>query len=89
MVIMWTLLGALGILSIWRMASYLENAGLVFYGFDWGVYLIWVFWTLFGAAFVWTSIKEKELRAARRGFLVFGGISIITALLLMSMWGIL
>lgn len=86
MTVMWSILSALCVFALWGMQSILRHRGIAFTAGQWVGYLVWLLWTLFGIAFVWTSIAEGEARAARLGGLIFGGMSVITAAVLALLW---
>ena len=86
MTVMWSVLSALFVLALWGMQSILSYRGIAFTAGQWVGYLAWLLWTLFGIAFVWTSIAEGKPRAARLGTLIFGGISLIIAAILALLW---
>ena len=79
MTVMWSVLSALFVLALWGMQSILNRRGIAFTAGQWVGYLVWLLWTLFGIALVWTFIDESEPRAARVGTLIFGGTSVIIA----------
>lgn len=86
MTVMWSVLSALFILALWGMQSILSYRSITFNVGQWVGYLVWLLWTLFGIAFVWTSIAEGESRATRVGMLIFGGTSVIIAAVLALLW---
>ena len=86
MTVMWSALSALLILALWGMQSILSRWEIAFTTGQWVGYLVWLLWTLFGTAFVWTSIAEGKPRAARMGTLVLGGPSVIIAAVFASLW---
>jgi hypothetical protein len=86
MTVMWSVLSALFVLALWGMHSFLGYRGVAFTAGQWIVYLIWLLWTLFGVALVWTFMDEGEPRAAGMGALIFGGPSAIVAIVLALFW---
>ena len=86
MTVMWSALSALFVFALWGMQSILRQREITFTAGQWMGYLVWLLWTLFGIAFVRTSVAEGEPRAARVGALIFGGIAVITAAILARLW---
>ena len=86
MTVMWSALSALFVLALWGMQSFLSCRNITFTAWQWVGYLIWLVWMLLGAALVWTFIDEREPRAARVSTLVFGGVSLIAAVVLAMLW---
>ena len=86
MTVMWSLLSALFVLALWGMQAVLNGKGIAFTVGQWIGYLTWLLWTGFGVALVWTFVDEGKPRAAGMGVLIFGGISVIAAILLVSLW---
>lgn len=86
MPVMWSMLSALFVLALWGMASFLSRGGIVFTASRWIAYLAWLLWTLLGAAFTWTSLAEREYRAAGLGALLFGGSALVAGGALAWLW---
>ncbi len=86
MTVMWSVLSALFVLALWGMQAILGSRGIAFTIGQWVGYVIWLLWTLFGVALVWTFGDEGKPRAAGVGVLIFGGISAIAAIILASLW---
>lgn len=86
MCVMWSVLGASFVLGLWGMQAILNHRQIAFNVGQWIVYVVWLLWTLFGVAFVWTSMAEGEARAAKMGALVLGGVSVVSAAVLALFW---
>jgi len=86
MTFMWSLLSALFVLALWGMQTILSRRGIAFTIGQWASYLVWLLWTWFGIALVWTFVDEGKPRAAGVGVLIFGGVSAIAAVVLASLW---
>jgi hypothetical protein len=86
MPVMWGVLSALFVLALWGMTVLLGRSDAAFTAGQWAVYLAWLLWTLFGVAFVWTSLAERERRAAGVGALIFGGVAVIVGAVLVWLW---
>jgi hypothetical protein len=57
---MWGVLSALFVLALWAMTALLRRSDAAFTAGQWVVYLTWLLWTLFGIAFVWTSLHRQD-----------------------------
>ena len=86
MTIMWSVLSALFVLALWGMQAVLGRGGIKFTVGQWIGYVIWLLWTLFGVALVWTFVDEGKPRAVRVGVSIFGGVSLVAAIVLASLW---
>lgn len=86
MTVMWSVLSALFVLALWGMQALLSGRGIAFTIGQWVGYLAWLLWTLFGVALVWTFMGEGKPRPAMVGALIFGGVSLIVAVVLTSLW---
>lgn len=86
MAVMWSAISALTILSLWGMSILLRRVEMSMTIGQWVIYLVWVLWTLFGLAFVWSSIEEGEPRAAKVGAIIFGGAALVMAIVLVWLW---
>lgn len=86
MSVMWGILSALFILAFWGMRAILNHRNVTFTAWQWVGYLVWLLWTLFGVALVWTFIGERESRAVKVGALILGGPSVIVAIVLALLW---
>jgi hypothetical protein len=86
MPVMWGVLSALFVLALWGMTALLRRSDVAFTAGQWVTYLAWLLWTLFGVAFVWTSLAERDRRAARVGALLFGGVAVIVGTVFARLW---
>jgi hypothetical protein len=89
MTVMWSVLSVLCILALGGMQLFLNHRDVTFTIEQWAVYAGWSLWTLGGVALVWTFISEQNpraVRAARVGTLIFGGPSVIVAIILGILW---
>lgn len=76
---MWSALCALFVLSAFVLRSLFEDAGVDFTPGHWVGLIVWLLWTFFGAAVVWTFLSEREPRAAGVSAVVFGAGSAVLA----------
>ncbi len=80
---MWSVLCALFVLSAFVLHSLFEDAGVDFTPGHWVGLIVWLLWTFFGAAVVWTFLSEREPRAAGVSAVVFGaGSAVLGGLIL-------
>jgi len=86
MTVMWSVLSALFVLALWGMQSLLACRDVTFAAWQWAGYVAWLLWTLFGVALVRTFIAEREPRPVGVSVLVFGGVSLIVAVVLARLW---
>ena len=89
MTVMWSVLSVLCILALGGMQLFLNRRDVTFTIGQWIVYATWLLWTLGGVALVWTFTSERNPRAARAariGALIFGGPSVIVAIILGMLW---
>lgn len=77
MEIFWFVLGGLMVLFIWVLKSYISKNKLKISWLSWVGIVVGLFLSLFSIAWLVTSIREGESRAAGLGLLIFGGLALI------------
>ena len=77
MEIFWFVLGGLMVLFIWGLQSYISKNKLKISWLSWLGIVVGLFLSLFSIAWLVTSIREGESRAAGMGLLIFGGLALI------------
>lgn len=89
MSVMWSVIGALLVMGFWGIREVLRERSIAFTFWKWAVFTIWLLWSLFSIAFVWTSMLEGSIRAASVGALLFGGTAVVVAVALGRSWFVL
>lgn len=76
---MWGIICGLFVLAAWTGQAALAGAGIVLTAWHWAGLILWLIWSFFGVAVVWTFIAEREPRAAGVSAILFGVVSAAAA----------
>ena len=79
---MWGIICGLFVTAAWAVHALMTGAGVVFSPWHWTGLILWLLWSFFGLAVVWTFLVEREPRAAGVSAALFGSTSLVLACLL-------
>ena len=76
---MWGIICGSFVLAAWAIHAYMTGAEVVFSVWHWAGLVLWLVWSFFGLAVVWTFLVERAPRAAAVSAALFGSVSVILA----------